>query len=100
LQRRESGKPIRRRQRSQRRCHTRRDRDRDEHDARHNVHHGDRWTRATRSVEIRLEGFNIFNHPQFYGAGAVDGNIVSPTFGEIEAAAAPRFIQLVAKVTS
>ena len=35
--------------------------------------------------------------PQFYGAGAVDGNIVSPTFGEIEAAAAPRFIQLAAK---
>ena len=51
----------------------------------------------TRNLEIRLEAFNVFNHPQFYGAGAVDGNIVSPTFGEIEAAAAPRFIQLAAK---
>jgi hypothetical protein len=48
------------------------------------------------SRPLRISG-NLFNHPQFYGAGAVDGNIVSPTFGEIEAAAAPRFIQLAAK---
>ncbi len=50
-----------------------------------------------RNLELRLEAFNLFNHPQFYGAGAVDGNIASPTFGEIEAAANPRFIQLAAK---
>jgi len=50
-----------------------------------------------RDLELRLEVFNLFNHPQFYGAGAVDGNIASPTFGEIESAAAPRFIQLAAK---
>ena len=43
--------------------------------------------------------FNVFNHPQFYGAGAVDGNIASPTFGQIVTAAAPRFIQLAAKFT-
>jgi hypothetical protein len=48
-------------------------------------------------LQVRLEAFNVFNHPQFYGAGAVDGNIASPTFGQIEAAAAPRFIQLAAK---
>jgi hypothetical protein len=53
----------------------------------------------TRNLEIRLEAFNVLNHPQFYGASAVDGNIVSPTFGEIEAAAAPRFIQLAVKFT-
>jgi hypothetical protein len=53
----------------------------------------------TRSLELRLEAFNVLNHPQFYGAGAVDGNIASPTFGEIEAAAAPRLIQLAAKVS-
>jgi hypothetical protein len=53
----------------------------------------------TRSLEIRLESFNLFNHPQFYGAGAVDGNIASPTFGEIEAAAAPRFVQIAAKLS-
>jgi hypothetical protein len=52
-----------------------------------------------RYLEIRLESFNLFNHPQFYGAGAVDGNIVSPTFGQIITAAAPRFIQLAAKFT-
>jgi len=51
----------------------------------------------TRNLEIRLEAFNAFNHPQFYGAGAVDGNVASPTFGEIVAAAAPRFVQLAAK---
>ncbi len=50
-----------------------------------------------RSVELRLEAFNVFNHPQFYGAGAVDGNIASPTFGQITSAADPRFIQLAAK---
>ena len=50
-----------------------------------------------RTLDVRLEAFNVFNHPQFYGAGAVDGNIASPTFGDIVAAAAPRFIQLAAK---
>ena len=48
-------------------------------------------------LELRLETFNLLNHPQFYGAGAIDGNIASPTFGNIVGAAAPRFIQLAAK---
>ena len=52
---------------------------------------------GSKALQVRLEAFNVFNHPQFYGAGAVDGNIASPTFGEIEAAAAPRFLQLAAK---
>ena len=39
---------------------------------------------------MRLEAFNVFNHPQFYGPGAVNGNITSPTFGQIDPAAAPR----------
>jgi hypothetical protein len=51
----------------------------------------------SRRLELRLETFNLLNHPQFYGAGAVDGNIASPTFGNIVAAAAPRFMQLAAK---
>jgi len=46
---------------------------------------------------LRLEAFNVFNHPQFYGPGAVDANIVSPTFGNIISAAAPRFLQVAAK---
>jgi hypothetical protein len=52
---------------------------------------------ATRDLELRLEAFNVFNHPQFYGAGAVDANIASPTFGNIISAAAPRFLQVAAK---
>jgi hypothetical protein len=50
-----------------------------------------------RSIQIRLEAFNVLNHPQFYGAGAVDGNITSSTFGQIKAAAPPRLVQVAAK---
>jgi carboxypeptidase family protein len=53
--------------------------------------------KGSRSFQIRLEAFNVFNHPQFYGAGAVDGNIVSPTFGQIVSAASPRLVQIAAK---
>jgi len=60
-------------------------------------HANDDFLGDMRNLELRLEAFNLFNHPQFYGAGAVNGNIASPTFGDIEAAAAPRFLQLAAK---
>jgi hypothetical protein len=52
---------------------------------------------AARVLQLRLEVFNVFNHPQFFGPGAVDGNIVSPTFGQIVNAAPPRLVQLAAK---
>jgi hypothetical protein len=52
---------------------------------------------GSKMIQFRLEAFNVFNHPQFYGPGAVDGNIASPTFGEIESAAAPRLFQIAAK---
>ncbi|HEV3215261.1 MAG TPA: TonB-dependent receptor [Vicinamibacterales bacterium] len=52
---------------------------------------------GSRSLQIRLEAFNVFNHPQFVGAGAVDGNVASPTFGQIIGAAAPRLVQIAAK---
>ena len=55
--------------------------------------------RLSSTLEIRAEAFNVLNHPQFYGAGAVDGNIVSPTFGNVLASAAPRFVQLAAKLS-
>jgi hypothetical protein len=51
----------------------------------------------SRSFQIRLEAFNVFNHPQFYGAGGVDGNIASQTFGQIVSAASPRLVQIGAK---
>ncbi len=49
------------------------------------------------SLELRFEAFNVFNHAQFYGAAAVNGNITSANFGQIVSAAAPRLIQLAAK---
>ena len=55
-----------------------------------------RWSPSV-NLQLRLEVFNVFNHPQFFGPGAVDGNISSPTFGQITNAAAPRLVQLAAK---
>ena len=49
---------------------------------------------GVQSAQIRLEAFNVLNHPQFYGPGAVDGNITSSTFGHIVSAAAPRLVQI------
>ena len=55
--------------------------------------------RRSTALQFRVEAFNVFNHPQFYGAGSVDGNIASQTFGNIVAAAPPRLVQLAARVT-
>jgi hypothetical protein len=52
----------------------------------------------SKSLQFRVEGFNIFNHPQFFGPQAVDGNIDSSTFGHIVNAAPPRLVQLSAKL--
>jgi hypothetical protein len=52
---------------------------------------------ASKALQLRLEMFNVFNTAQFYGAGSVDGNIASPTFGQIVQAASPRLVQLAAK---
>jgi hypothetical protein len=51
----------------------------------------------TKALEFRLEGFNVFNHTQFNGPSAVDGNIGSTTFGEVVTAAAPRIAQVAMK---
>ena len=48
-------------------------------------------------LQFRLETFNTFNHAQFFGPAAVDGNISSAGFGQIVNANAPRLIQLAAK---
>jgi hypothetical protein len=52
----------------------------------------------SKSLELRLEGFNAFNHAQFYGPAAVDGNISSATFGHVVSAAAPRLLQVALKI--
>jgi hypothetical protein len=51
----------------------------------------------SKSLQFRFEGFNIFNHAQFYGPNSVDGNINSSSFGEIVGAAAPRLMQAAVK---
>ncbi len=51
-----------------------------------------------KSLQFRVEGFNIFNHAQFFGAAAVNGNISSAGFGEVVNADSPRLLQLAAKL--
>ena len=53
----------------------------------------------SRSLEFRAEAFNVFNHAQFYGPASVDGQREDPSFGQIESAAAPRLVQLAAKLS-
>jgi hypothetical protein len=52
----------------------------------------------SKSLELRLEAFNAFNHAQFYGPNSVDGNISSATFGHVVSAAAPRLLQIALKI--
>jgi hypothetical protein len=46
------------------------------------------------TLEFRVEAFNAFNHAQFFGAAAVEGNISSGTFGQAVSAMPPRLMQL------
>lgn len=50
-----------------------------------------------KSLLLRLEGFNVFNHAQFDGPASVDGTLEDPNFGKIVSAADPRLVQVVAK---
>lgn len=51
----------------------------------------------SKNIQLRFEGFNVFNHAQFFGPQAVDGNISSGTFGQVVSAMAPRLMQASAK---
>jgi hypothetical protein len=52
----------------------------------------------SQSFEFRLEGFNVFNHAQFYGPGSVDGEVNNdPHFGQVITATAPRLVQFAVK---
>jgi hypothetical protein len=42
---------------------------------------------------------NVFNHAQFYGPAAVNGNISSANFAQVVSAAAPRLVQPAARFT-
>jgi hypothetical protein len=50
-----------------------------------------------RALEFRLETFNTFNHAQFFGPVAVNGDINSNLFGQVVKAAPPRLTQIALK---
>jgi len=52
-----------------------------------------------RTLQFRLESFNTFNHTQFFGPAAVNGNIDSPLFSQVVKATAPRLMQVALKFT-
>lgn len=51
----------------------------------------------SKALEVRLETFNTFNHAQFFGSGAVDGDFSSNSFGQVVKAAPPRLMQVAVK---
>jgi hypothetical protein len=52
---------------------------------------------GSRYIQLRLEAFNVFNHAQFFGPQAVDGNISDTNFGQVVGAAPPRIMQAAVK---
>ncbi|MGO9936579.1 MAG: carboxypeptidase regulatory-like domain-containing protein [Terracidiphilus sp.] len=48
-------------------------------------------------IELRLEAFNVFNRAQFFGSTAVNGDVNSTAFGQINSADAPRLVQTAVK---
>jgi hypothetical protein len=53
----------------------------------------------SKALQFRLETFNTFNHAQFFGPVAVDGDIDSNLFGQVVKAAPPRLMQVALKFT-
>ena len=53
----------------------------------------------TKTLQFRLETFNTFNHAQFFGPAAVNGDFGTGTFGQVVKAAPPRLMQLALKFT-
>jgi hypothetical protein len=51
----------------------------------------------SKSLQFRMDAFNVFNHAQFYGPTSVDGNINGSTFGQVVSAAPPRLMQFAVK---
>jgi hypothetical protein len=48
-------------------------------------------------LQFRLETFNTFNHAQFFGPAAVNGDFGTGTFGQVVKAAPPRLMQIALK---
>ncbi len=50
-------------------------------------------------LQLRIESFNTFNHTQFFGPAAIQGNLDSPLFGLAVKTADARVMQLALKFT-
>jgi hypothetical protein len=53
----------------------------------------------SKALMFRLEAFNVFNHTQFFGPAAVNGDFSSGLFGQVVNAASPRLMQAALKFT-
>ena len=51
------------------------------------------------NLELRAEAFDVFNHDQFFGPTAVQGNISASNFGQIQTASLPRLMQLATRIS-
>ena len=51
------------------------------------------------ALELRAEAFNVFNHAQFFGPAAVQGNLSASNFGQIQTASPPRLLQISGRIT-
>ena len=52
----------------------------------------------SKSLQFRVEAFNVFNHTQFFGPASVNGNINNTsTFSQVVSAASPRLMQAALK---
>jgi hypothetical protein len=51
----------------------------------------------TNELRFRVEAFNVFNHTQFFGPAAVNGDVDNSLFGHVVNTADPRLIQLALK---
>ena len=53
----------------------------------------------SKGFQFRLESFNTFNHAQFFGPAAVNGDFSSDLFGQVVNVAPPRRLQVALKFT-